>query len=392
MVGTTVSGIDRGPVRAQVGEVVLDVAGVGANGDHGAAAITDVSLTVHKGEIVGIAGVAGSGQRELCEAVLGLRALTSGTVSIGGDAIPARPMSAIKAGAVAVPEDPVADSVVGGMTVLEHMALRGDSIPRKLTGIDWPAIKQWTVSANERAGLRMAALDRQVTTLSGGNIQRVILTRSLSDECALVVAGLSVARARCRQHPANPGAAHRAGHSRSGSPGGLRGLGGVDGDIRSDSGHARRARHRNRGGCDRRSILDRQADARGRRVTAQLDEPVVVSEPTPAMQRLERLGSSAGRWVAAVVIALLIFSVLIMIVGANPFEVFADAWKNTIQSPTAMQQAVIKAGPMILAALAVVIPARAGLVNVGGEGQLLIGAVAAAGAAMVSDGRLPGRS
>lgn len=204
MVGTTVAGIDRGGHRGGHGDVVLVASGVGAKGDHGASAIEDVSLTVHAGEIMGVAGVAGSGQRELCEAILGLRPLTEGHVTIGGRRVTARPMSAIKAGAVEVPEDPVADSVVSGMSVLEHMAMRGESIPRRATGIDWPSIKRWALAADSSAGLHMAALDRQVSTLSGGNIQRVILTRSLADQSRLVVAaypsrGLDVANTQRTQ-------------------------------------------------------------------------------------------------------------------------------------------------------------------------------------------------
>jgi general nucleoside transport system permease protein len=117
---------------------------------------------------------------------------------------------------------------------------------------------------------------------------------------------------------------------------------------------------------------------------------LVPSEPSASRTTVLRFVAGAGRWVGAILVALFIFSVLLLIVGANPASVFADAWTNTVQSPTAMQQAIIKAGPMILAALAVVIPARAGLVNVGGEGQLLIGAIAAAGVAMVADGRVVG--
>ncbi|MFA7324141.1 MAG: ABC transporter permease [Candidatus Nanopelagicales bacterium] len=112
--------------------------------------------------------------------------------------------------------------------------------------------------------------------------------------------------------------------------------------------------------------------------------------PSQLSQKAEQLARVSGRWVGAIVIALAVFSVLIMTKGANPITVFSDAWTNTVQSPFAMQQALVKAGPMILAALAMVVPARAGLVNVGGEGQLLIGAVAAAGVAQVADGRLVG--
>jgi simple sugar transport system ATP-binding protein len=146
------------------------------------------TLTVRAGEIVGVAGVAGSGQRELCEVILGLRPATEGTVQIAGQEIGASPAAARAAGAVGVPQDPVADSVVGEMTVLDHMALTGSTIPSRITGIDWASIRKWAVAANERVRLRMAALDRRVATLSGGNIQRVILTRVFADEASLIVA------------------------------------------------------------------------------------------------------------------------------------------------------------------------------------------------------------
>jgi simple sugar transport system permease protein len=76
--------------------------------------------------------------------------------------------------------------------------------------------------------------------------------------------------------------------------------------------------------------------------------------------------------------------------GADPIAVFQAAWANTVLSPEAVQQILIKSGPFALAALAVVVPSRAGLVNVGGEGQVLIGAVAAAGVAQYLGPALPG--
>jgi len=107
-------------------------------------------------------------------------------------------------------------------------------------------------------------------------------------------------------------------------------------------------------------------------------------------KRAQLLAIVTGRWVGAIIIALVIFSILILTKGANPITVFSEAWANTIQSQFAMEQALVKAAPLILAALAVAIPARAGLVNVGGEGQLIIGAVAAAGVFQFTDGSLAG--
>jgi simple sugar transport system ATP-binding protein len=183
----------------------LALAGVEALGDRGHRALHGVDLTVAPGEVVGIAGVAGSGQKELCEVALGLRPTTAGEVRVdgrplGGDTV----RGAIAAGAVGVPEDPVADSVVAGLTVLEHMPLGGAPSPRRGLGIDWAALARRTRDADTRVGLRMAPLYRKVAQLSGGNIQRVVLTRALADAHPLVVAaypsrGLDVVNTRRTQ-------------------------------------------------------------------------------------------------------------------------------------------------------------------------------------------------
>jgi general nucleoside transport system permease protein len=122
--------------------------------------------------------------------------------------------------------------------------------------------------------------------------------------------------------------------------------------------------------------------------------PPVVPEPDTQAQdagaaRKRRL-LALGRWVGAIAIAVVVFGVLVATRGANPIAVFSDAIDSTLFNATSIQEIVVKAGPMALAALAVVIPARAGLVNVGGEGQLLVGAVAAGGTALLLDRTAPG--
>jgi simple sugar transport system ATP-binding protein len=187
------------------GAPALELDGVSALGDRGHEALHTMSLTVAPGEIVGVAGVAGSGQKELCEVALGLRPVASGAVRIGGTTLTGDTIGgAMRAGAVGIGEDPVADSVVAGLSVLEHMPLGGRDVPRKGLGIDWAALAERTRAEDERVGLHMAALHRTVADLSGGNIQRVMLTRSLAEECTLVVAaypsrGLDVANTRRTQ-------------------------------------------------------------------------------------------------------------------------------------------------------------------------------------------------
>jgi general nucleoside transport system permease protein len=86
----------------------------------------------------------------------------------------------------------------------------------------------------------------------------------------------------------------------------------------------------------------------------------------------------AGRGVIAIAGALVMFGFLIWLKGENPLQTYWDMWSSTFTSTDSIEQILVKATPLILAALAVTVPARAGLVNVGGEGQLVIGAVAAA--------------
>ncbi|MCC6435508.1 MAG: ABC transporter permease [Acidimicrobiales bacterium] len=95
------------------------------------------------------------------------------------------------------------------------------------------------------------------------------------------------------------------------------------------------------------------------------------------------------RWIVAIAGALVIFGVLMWTKGANPLTAYSSMFE-TLTRDTALSGIVIKATPLILAALAVAVPARAGLVNVGGEGQLVMGGVAAARVARLFGPGAPG--
>ena len=205
MVGREVSDLVRRPSAGHVidRQHALELVDVDCLGDKGHLALEGVSLTVAPGEVVGIAGVAGSGQRELCEVALGLRRPRRGVVRVNGTEV-RTPAGALAAGAASVPEDPVADSVVGRLNVGEHMVLSGRPLPGRLLGIDWRHVHRRTSEDDRRLGLRIAALGRTVSELSGGNIQRVVLTRELALDASVVVAayptrGLDIANVRRTQ-------------------------------------------------------------------------------------------------------------------------------------------------------------------------------------------------
>jgi ABC-type uncharacterized transport system permease subunit len=96
-----------------------------------------------------------------------------------------------------------------------------------------------------------------------------------------------------------------------------------------------------------------------------------------------------ARWALALGGAAAVFGVLVATKGANPLDVYRSMW-TTITSGTSFDGILLKATPLVLAALAVAVPARAGLVNVGGEGQLVIGGVAAAGVSLAVGNRMSG--
>jgi simple sugar transport system permease protein len=110
----------------------------------------------------------------------------------------------------------------------------------------------------------------------------------------------------------------------------------------------------------------------------------------PTESRLTGFGRGLARWVAALAGAIAIFTVLLLVKGANPASVYADVWTSTFTNQPSIEQIFVKAAPLLLGALAVVVPARAGLVNVGGEGQIVMGAVAAGGIGISLGDRLGG--
>ncbi len=211
MVGETVRPLAGAPGCAGTGEAALLVRDVDVAADRGGLALQDVDIRVEAGEWIGIAGVAGSGQRELYEAILGLRPARRGQIHVDGHLIHGHdPRTALRAGAIGVPEDPIADGVVPGLTVLQTLGLGRDTGRRRLH-MDWRATRAWAHSLPALDALSVADLDRPVETLSGGNIQRVFYAKALSADAKLLVlaypsrgldiatvrTGLSMVRERC---------------------------------------------------------------------------------------------------------------------------------------------------------------------------------------------------
>ncbi len=185
----------------EVGERVLELEGVSADGDRGTPALRDVSLSVRGGEIVAIAGVAGNGQRELAEVISGMRPATAGSVGVGGRRLRGGdPRQAIKAGVAYVPEDRLGTGVAPGLSVAANVVLKSYREPPVSRGplLVLRKIREAAERLIRHYDVRTSGPNVPAWQLSGGNLQKVVLAREFSGEPAVLVAaaptrGLDVA-------------------------------------------------------------------------------------------------------------------------------------------------------------------------------------------------------
>ena len=184
-----------------VGDAVLELDELSASGDRGTTAVSNVSLTVRGGEIVGIAGVAGNGQRELAETVAGMRPATAGIVRVRGRALRnGDPRNAIAAGVAYVPEDRLGTGVAPGLSVASNVVLKAYREPHVSLGplLRLGRIRELGQRVIERYDVRTSGPHVPAWQLSGGNLQKVVLAREFSGEPSVLVAaaptrGLDVA-------------------------------------------------------------------------------------------------------------------------------------------------------------------------------------------------------
>jgi simple sugar transport system ATP-binding protein len=190
MVGRSVSlGVAKRPARP--GAPVLEVAGLVVDDERGHRAVAGVDLAVRAGEVLGIAGVQGNGQTELVEAVMGLRPVVAGSVTLEGTPLVGKRTREILRMRVGyVPEDRSLDGLVKEFTVAENLVLNlYDTAPFGTRWVlDRDEIARSAAERVDRFDVRTPSPHAPVATLSGGNQQKVIVAREFSRPLTLFVA------------------------------------------------------------------------------------------------------------------------------------------------------------------------------------------------------------
>jgi simple sugar transport system ATP-binding protein len=173
------------------GELVLDVQEVCAENDKGLQALEGVSLQVREGEILGLAGVAGNGQRELAEVITGMRKCTRGRVLLNGEEVSNRSARfGIRRGMAYVPEDRTHVGTAPNLSVTDNVIMKTYRRPPIARGwtIHTPTATSFAEGLKASYEIAVPTVETPVRLLSGGNLQRVILAREISGSPSLMVA------------------------------------------------------------------------------------------------------------------------------------------------------------------------------------------------------------
>jgi simple sugar transport system ATP-binding protein len=175
-----------------VDRVLLQLSNIALAGERGRPApLSDVSLTLHGGEIVGVAGVSGNGQRELAEVIAGLLPPSHGHIAI--DDVPVdrpTPRRMQELGVSSVPEDRIGAGLLSGAPLGDSMLLTriGEAPFSRFGWLNFAAIRRWVLEQMQRFDIRAAGPEVRTGTLSGGNLQKALLARALAFDPLVLVA------------------------------------------------------------------------------------------------------------------------------------------------------------------------------------------------------------
>lgn len=173
------------------GEVLLDLQEISAFGDRGQKALKGINLQIRRGEIMGIAGVAGNGQKEMAEVIAGLRETAAGRLIIHGQNYTGRSArDMVDAKVSLIPEDRLGTGLVGSLNALDNSVLKNYRTKTVGKGwfINWKKVRALANNLVGKYDIKLASMDSPVKLLSGGNLQKLLLGREISGDPEVIVA------------------------------------------------------------------------------------------------------------------------------------------------------------------------------------------------------------
>jgi simple sugar transport system ATP-binding protein len=186
---TAPEGAKQQPKRPAASGHVIELRAASSEGGGAEAALRSIDLAVGPGEIVGIAGVSGSGQRELGDLLLGLRPLSAGAKRFCGEDASSWSIARMRERGLAfIPEDALGMAAIPAMSVRENLALGTGRRYHKGAGLDEERIRGAMEKSFAALEFPVPRLDVPIAALSGGNVQRAVIARELAHDPKLVIA------------------------------------------------------------------------------------------------------------------------------------------------------------------------------------------------------------
>lgn len=188
--------VDLSIVRcpAEKGKLLLSVHHLSALGEHGVRVLDDISFDLYEGEILGVAGVAGSGQKEICETISGLYPVEKGEILFQGENIVGlTPREIIKRGISMsfIPEDRLGMGLVASMDMIDNMLLK-EYVNQPGVSVDRRFAREKAVRVRDRLDIQTPGIGTPIRKLSGGNIQKVLLGREIDAKPSLLITAYPV--------------------------------------------------------------------------------------------------------------------------------------------------------------------------------------------------------
>ncbi len=181
--------LDKEP--CEKGPVVLEVEELEALNDKGLPALKGMTFSICSGEILGVAGVAGNGQREIAEAITGLRPISRGRIKVNDkDITNCTPRQAIEVGVSHIPGDRLGVGLVPNLPVSDNLAMKAYRRPPLATGplLNYEALRKFARNLVQGFNIATPSIQTDTRLLSGGNQQKVVLAREIDASSGVLVA------------------------------------------------------------------------------------------------------------------------------------------------------------------------------------------------------------